>query len=78
MHSYQIQKYKHYKGRKENSIQLIISVENLSLDEADEILQKISDALSMRITKAWQCLPDKKLPNEYNILTLPYKEIFNY
>ena len=78
MKSYEIQEYKHYKGRKENAIQLIISVESISLDEADEMLHKISDALSMRIPKEWKCLPDKKLPQEYNILTLPYKEIFNY
>jgi len=78
MRSFAIEKYQYYQGRKENSIQLLISVESISLDEADEILQKISDALSMRLTKEWRCLPDKKLPKEYNILTLPYKEIFNY
>jgi hypothetical protein len=45
------------------------------LEEADKQLQKLSDALKEKMVKKWKCLPLTSLPKEYNIVTLPYKEI---
>ena len=66
--------YNYFHGKKGTTIQLFISVEPISLDDATIILNKVSNALSIRLTKEWKCLPDASLPLEYNIFTLPYKE----
>jgi hypothetical protein len=64
-----------YQGKDAERMQVFIRVDNLSLEEADRQLQKLSDALKEKMTKKWKCLPSSSLPNEYNILTLPYKII---
>jgi len=64
-----------YQGKDPERLQVFIPVNNLSLEEADTQLRSISDALKEKMTKKWKCLPCSTLPNEYNIVTLPYKEI---
>ena len=54
-------------------MQVFIEVDDLSLEEADERLREISDALKQKLTKKWKCLPSSSLPESYNIVTLPYK-----
>ncbi len=70
----QIEDYQYYKGKKSNYLQLFISVDALPLAEADDMAQKISDELEMRLIKEWKCFPDKSLPACYNIVTLPYQK----
>ena len=72
MHTFQIESCFYFQGKKENYIQLFIPVEALALDEADEMVGKISDALETKMPKEWKCFPDKTLPESYNIVTLPY------
>ncbi len=74
LHTLQIEKYQYYKGKKSNYLQLFIPVESLALEEADEMVHKISDALETRLPKEWKCFPDKTLPECYNIITLPYQK----
>ncbi len=74
MRSSPIDRYGYYQGKKRNYLQLIISVDSLELEKADEVVSKISDDLSKKLTKEWKCFPDKLLPECYNILTLPYGE----
>ena len=74
MQSLQIENYRYYQGKKSNYIQLIISVEHMELDRADELVSQISDTLATKLTKEWKCFPDKSLPEHYNIMTLPYGE----
>ncbi len=74
MHTLDIKVYRYYEGKKSNYLQLFIPVEALTLEEADNMVHKISDALEMRLTKEWKCFPDKSLPECYNIITLPYRE----
>jgi hypothetical protein len=50
-------------------------VDALSLPEADERLREISDALRQKLTKRWKCLPSSSLPEDYNIITLPYRTL---
>jgi len=54
---------------------VFIEVNNLSLEDADAKLLKLSDALKEKMVKKWKILPSSSLPKEYNIVTLPYKEI---
>lgn len=74
MHSLQINDYLYYEGKRSNYLQLFIPVDALPLEEADEMVHKISDALETRLPKEWKCFPDKSLPECYNIITLPYQE----
>jgi len=64
-----------YQGKDVERVQVFIAVENLGLEEADKQLQIYSDALKEKMTKKWKCLPSLSLPNEYNIVTLPYQKI---
>ncbi len=70
----QISDYHYYEGKKKNYLQLFIPVDRLSLEEADDMVHKISDDLGERLIKEWKCFPDKSLPECYNIITLPYKD----
>jgi hypothetical protein len=74
MQTLQVEDYTYYEGRKHNYLQLFIPVDTLPLEEADEMVHKISDALEIRLSKEWKCFPDKTLPACYNIITLPYKK----
>ena len=65
--------YHIYQGRNADKIQVFLEVDNLSTKEAQERLAPISDALKQRITKQWRCLPSTSLPEDYNIVILPYK-----
>ena len=67
--------YHIYRGRDEEKIQVFIKVNHLTLEEADAQLQAISDKLKQRLTKRWKTLPSTQLPEEYNIVTLPYSPI---
>jgi len=67
-----IDNYHIYRGKDEEKAQVFIRVDHLSLAEADAQLQTISDRLKQRLTKRWKTLPSVQLPEEYNIVTLPY------
>ncbi|WP_408997836.1 DUF1882 domain-containing protein [Sulfurovum sp.] len=71
----EISDYHIYQGKDVERLQVFIEVENLSLEEADQALQKISSALEEKMTKKWKGLPCVSLPQEYNIVTLPYQKI---
>jgi len=71
----EISKYHIYQGKYVERLRVFIEVDNLSLEEADVRLQELSNALKEKIVKKWKCLPSLSLPEAYNIVTLPYKEI---
>jgi len=74
-HTVGIERYHIYKGKGEEKVQVFIPVEHLSLEAADKMLQSISDKLKQRLTKRWKTLPSPQLPEDYNIVTLPYAEL---
>ncbi len=67
--------YKMYEGKDVERLQVFIEVDNLSLEVAHTQLEALSQALKKKMVKKWKCLPCSALPKEYNIVTLPYKEI---
>ena len=73
--SLDIKDYYIYDGKDTERLQVFIEVDNLSLEDAEFRLQEISDALKEKIVKKWKCLPSSSLPEEYNIITLPYQTI---
>ncbi|MHB0993787.1 MAG: DUF1882 domain-containing protein [Sulfurovum sp.] len=71
----QISNYHIYEGKDSERLQVFIEVNNLSLEEATERLQPLSDALKEKMTEKWKCLPSSTLPEAYNIVTLPYNRL---
>jgi hypothetical protein len=69
-----IEDYHIYQGKHEETVQVFIEVKPLTLEEADEALKRISEALKEKLPKKWKTLPSASLPEDYNIVTLPYKE----
>jgi L-rhamnose mutarotase len=67
-----IKNYQIYQGKEREKIQVFVEVDQLTLEEADNKLLEISDALRQKLTKKWKCLPSSSLPDVYNIITLPY------
>ncbi len=74
-HTMHIENYQLYQGKDEERVQVFIEVDHLALEEAEKQLEEISNNLKQKLTKKWKCLPLVSLPESYNIVTLPYKEI---
>lgn len=70
-----ISNYTIYQGKDTERLQVFIAVKQLTLEEADAQLQILSHALKEKMTKKWKCLPSITLPEDYNIVTLPYKQL---
>ena len=64
-----------YQGKDEERIQVFIRVEQVTLEEADARLKTLSNALKEKMTKNWKCLPSVTLPEDYNIVSLPYIQL---
>lgn len=75
MQTQHIAAYQIYQGKRKEKIQVFISVDSLSLEEAEAQLQALSAILEQKLDKAWKCLPSTSLPEAYNIVTLPYKRL---
>ena len=67
--------YTLYQGKDEERIQVFIRVEQVTLEEADAQLKIVSNALKEKMTKNWKCLPSITLPEDYNIVSLPYIQL---
>lgn len=70
-----ITNYHIYEGKDVERLRIFIEVDNISLEAADTQLRTFSDALKEKMVQKWKCLPSSALPEDYNIVTLPYKEI---
>lgn len=70
-----IETYSIYQGKDEERVQIFIEVDHMPLEAADSKLRELSDMLKTKISKKWKCLPDITLPEAYNIVTLPYKQL---
>ncbi|NKQ41532.1 MAG: DUF1882 domain-containing protein [Sulfurovum sp.] len=73
--SQDVDSYQIYQGRDAKKIQLFIEVEKMFVDEAESMLESISSMLEQHISKSWKCLPSSSLPEEYNIVTLPFSHL---
>ena len=71
----QISDYHIYQGKDAERVQVFVKVSGLTLEEAEAQLELISNNLEQKLTKRWKCLPQRALPEAYNIVTLPYKTL---
>ncbi len=74
-HTMQLEAFHIYRGREPQKVQIFIPVSAMSVEGAEKILNTISDKLASRLPKRWKTLPSTKLPEAYNIVTLPYAQI---
>ena len=70
-----ITNYTLFQGKDEERLQVFIRVEQVPLEEADAQLKILSNALKEKMTRNWKCLPSITLPEDYNIVSLPYKQL---
>jgi hypothetical protein len=70
-----ISKYHIYEGKDIERLQVFIEVASVTFEEANEQVSILSNALEEKMLKSWKYFPSTFLPKEYNIITLPYKEI---
>jgi hypothetical protein len=70
-----IKDYTLYQGKDEERLQVFIRVDEMTLEVADAQLKILSNALKAKMTKNWKCLPSITLPEDYNIVSLPYKQL---
>jgi hypothetical protein len=74
-HHLGIRDYRSYRGKRENRRTVLVPVPVQSLESLHALGGKISDMLRTRLEKSWRILPDRRLPEDYNIFTLPYEHI---
>ena len=68
----EVEDYHIYQGKDKERLQVFIAVDRLELEEAQRQLDMYSDALKSKMVKKWKTLPSLNLPEDYNIVTLPY------
>jgi hypothetical protein len=68
----ELRDYTLYRGKRGTRRTVILPLPVQSLDSLHELGGRLSDMLQTRLPKSWRILPDKRLPERYNIFTLPY------
>ena len=72
---------KHYKsyalfyGKTHEKVQVFVPVDANSLSESDAIIRTLGEVIDTHFGREWKALPSARLPEEYNIVTLPYEII---
>ncbi|ADV46905.1 DUF1882 domain-containing protein [Nitratifractor salsuginis] len=74
-HHLGITDYRLYRGKHKHRRTVLIQVPEQPLERLHEMGGQISDMLQTRLEKSWKILPDRRLPERYNIFTLPYEYI---
>ncbi|MGW8169913.1 MAG: DUF1882 domain-containing protein [Sulfurovaceae bacterium] len=71
--SMDIKSYYVFKGKTDRHLQIFMQIPKTKLDQAHDKLEKISNLLAIKLPVEWRTLPNKNLPEAYNIVTLPYQ-----
>ena len=71
----EIKNYSIYRNPKKELLQIFIPRENISLDKAYKEVDNIKLVLEFKSKKSYKFFPNKNLPQNYNIITLPYQKI---
>jgi hypothetical protein len=64
--------YTLFQGKRGARRTVLLPVPTQSLDSLHRLGGELSDMLQTRLPKSWRILPDRRLPESYNIYTLPY------
>jgi len=68
----ELEEYTLFQGKRNGRRTVILSLPEQELNALHELGGQISDLLQTRLSKSWRILPDRRLPEDYNIYTLPY------
>jgi len=68
----ELETYSLFQGKRRERRTVILSLPEQELDTLHDLGGQISDLLQTRLSKSWRILPDRRLPEDYNIYTLPY------
>jgi len=64
-----------YRNDKKELLQLFIPRERISLKDAYEEVENIKHHLELKSKRSYKIYPNRNLPKNYNIITLPIKKI---
>jgi len=73
--SLQIESYSAYKNEKKEILQIFIKRENISLNQAYKEVESIKHLLELKSKRGYKILPNRNLPKNYNIITIPQQKI---
>ena len=73
--SLEIDNFHAYRNPKKELFQLFISRDKLSLTDAYDEVEKIKHHLELKSKKSYKIYPNRNLPKNYNIITLPLEKI---
>ena len=72
--SLEIEAYQSYNNPQETLFQIFISTPNSPLEEAYKLVESIKHLLELKSNKSYKIYPNKFLPKNQNIITLPIKK----
>jgi len=64
-----------YRNNHENLFQLFIPQTKIDLEQSYKIVEEIKYLLAFKSKKSYKIYPDKNLPKNFNIITLPLEKI---
>ena len=62
-----------FQRKQKNKVQIFIEIDPVDLDTAHRRLQALGKEIDTLFGKGWKALPSAELPEDYNIVTLPYE-----
>ena len=71
----EINNFKFYRNPKKELLQLFIPQAHISLTNAFKEVENIKHHLELKSKKSYKIYPNKNLPKNYNIITLPIEKI---
>jgi len=70
-----IENYTSFRNNKKELLQIFIHTGEISLDDAYNKVEEIKHLLNIKSKKSYKILPNRNLPKNYNIITLPQEKI---
>ena len=64
--------YALFRGKREERRSVVLFLPEQELESLHRLGGELSDMLQTRLPKSWRILPDRRLPEAYNIMTMPY------
>jgi hypothetical protein len=70
-----IKNYSSFRNSKKELLQIFIHKKSIPIAQAYEEVEKIKYLMELKLKKSYKILPNRNLPKNYNIITLPQEKI---